>query len=115
MNHSPLSRALRAFVVSTAFLGAAGTVGVLSATQAQAAVANKQSVVIPVEGMGCSGCAESLEGQIKEMRGVSKAVIDFEAKEARVTFNPKKVTLQELIAHINTAYSAGTPKFEGAS
>ena len=74
-----------------------------------------RQVVIPVEGMGCESCAERLQSKLARLDGVTKATVDFSKKEARVTFDPRKITTKQIVAEINKVFEAGKPKTEGAA
>jgi copper chaperone CopZ len=85
------------------------------AAAASVAKEEHRQVVIPVEGMGCESCAERLQSKLARLDGVTKATVDFSKKEARVTFDPHKITTKQIVAEINKHFEAGKPKTEGAA
>ncbi|WP_258358871.1 copper ion binding protein [Moorella sulfitireducens (nom. illeg.)] len=52
--------------------------------------------VLQVEGMSCNHCKMSVEKALKGLAGVTAAAVDLAAKTARVTYDPGKVTLEEM-------------------
>ncbi len=84
-------------------------VGPISEAEAQRQATEKR-VVIPVEGMACESCAERLQHRLAKIDGVSSATVDFAAKEARVTFNPKRVSVKKIVEEIDKTFEAGKPR-----
>lgn len=69
------------------------------------------SVAIPVEGMTCFTCELTVESSIKELPGVQSVDAKVNERAAHVTYDPSRVTLDELIAAINkTGYKARAPQ-----
>ena len=66
--------------------------------------------MVPVEDMGCESCAERLQSKLVRLEGVSKATVDFDGKQARVTYDPKKIRLQRIVEEINKLFQAGKPR-----
>jgi len=56
----------------------------------------EEDLDIKVEGMGCGGCAETIEKGLKSMDGVSMAKVSFEDKSAKVRFNPISTSIDEM-------------------
>lgn len=79
-------------------------------SEAEAKPARQKRVVIPVEGMACESCAEHLQHRLAKLDGVSSATVDFAAKEARVTFNPKRVSVKKIVEEIDKTFEAGKPR-----
>ncbi len=55
------------------------------------------TATILIEGMTCAGCAESVRHVLAQREGVTSVEVSFEKKQAVMTFDPAKVTLEELI------------------
>mgnify|MGYP003301837748 CR=1 FL=1 len=51
---------------------------------------------ITVEGMHCGHCKQAVEGAVRELRGVTEAVVDLDAKTLTVTFDEGAVTLADI-------------------
>ena len=63
-----------------------------------------------IEGMTCAmGCARSIETELKNVNGVSSAVVDFESATASINFNPGLVSEAGLLAFVND-YKDGSYK-----
>lgn len=62
---------------------------------------NIQSSHFGISGMTCSSCARGLEASFRNMPGVREAKVDYDSKQATVTFEPSKQTdeaLKNLVA-----------------
>lgn len=59
-----------------------------------------QTIVIQVEGMSCSHCQRAVANALTARKGVSGAVVSLEGKTATVTYDPARVTPEELRAAI---------------
>lgn len=71
-----------------AFLALAAVVApVLAATQ---------TVTLSIPGMTCSTCPITVKKAISKVEGVSKVNVTFEAREALVTFDDAKTSVQKL-------------------
>lgn len=89
---------------------AAATVGILAAavgvalvsSQAERASGSAAAVtsVFKVEGMTCGGCEAGVRLQIKKLDGVEKVEASFDRGRAEVTYDPEKVTPEEIVTAI---------------
>jgi copper chaperone len=61
-----------------------------------------QLVTLQVEGMTCGGCTLATRKVLTRLKGVEKAVVTYEPPRAIVTFDPRKVTVPQMIAAIKT-------------
>jgi len=68
-------------------------------------------IVLNIEGMHCEHCAKEVKDVLEKQSGVISADVDFPKKEAVVTCQPGKVSLEQLIETIEskTEYKA-SPK-----
>ncbi|MGI9953537.1 copper ion binding protein [Moorellaceae bacterium AZ2] len=55
-----------------------------------------RQVTLKIQGMTCSHCQMSVEKALQGLAGVQRVKVDLEAKEAVVTYDPDRVTLQDL-------------------
>lgn len=62
-----------------------------------------ESVNLHVKGMACNACARRLERVLAEMPGVSQASIKFEIKQARVSYDARKVRREQIADRIRKA------------
>jgi len=55
-----------------------------------------ENVVIKVGGMSCQGCVKNLTGALSGVAGVASVDVSLEAGEARVGYDPTKVSTNAL-------------------
>ena len=55
-----------------------------------------ENVVIKVVGMSCQGCVKNLTGALSGVAGVASVDVSLEAGEARVGYDPAKVSANAL-------------------
>ena len=78
-----------------------------SETTAQSTDTNQEAVKntamsMSIEGMTCAmGCARAIEVELKNVEGVSSAVVDFESATASIEFNPGLVSEAGLLDFVN--------------
>lgn len=67
------------------------------------------TVVIPVEGMSCVACAARVKKAVKSLAGVGYVEVNLAERNARVRFDPRRITLDRIVAAIDgLGYRAGT-------
>ena len=65
-------------------------------------VVKNSLMTMSIEGMTCAmGCARAIENELKNVEGVSSAVVDFESATASVEFNSGLVSEAGLIDFVN--------------
>jgi len=70
-----------------------------------------KTVEIPVEGMICMSCVATVKKSLSNIDGVVEVHVSLKDKNAKVTYDPKKVTIEELKNAINKmGYKAGDIK-----
>lgn len=84
--------------VGSIIVGVVGFAGV--------ALAGNQTVTLSVPGMTCSACPITVKKALQKVQGVEKVTATFEPKEAVVTFDDSKTTLEQLR---NATANAGYP------
>lgn len=62
-----------------------------------------ENTTIKIGGMSCQGCVRNITGVLTALPGVSQAEVLLEAGEARVAFEPQRVSRAELIGAIEDA------------
>lgn len=62
-----------------------------------------EEIRIRVEGMSCGGCVRSVTGALQALPGVTEAEVSLEAAEAKVRFDPARVTVAALRAAVEDA------------
>jgi copper chaperone CopZ len=84
-----------ATVIVAAVIGAAAwTVG------AEESQAGLETTVFKVEGMTCGGCEASVKMVVKKLDGVEKVTASHKEGRATVTYDPAKVTTDDIEAAI---------------
>jgi Cu+-exporting ATPase len=73
----------------------------------------KQEILIPVEGMSCANCALKIEEVLSETEGVEEASVSYASGQAKVVYDPGRLSQQELVDRINQlGYRAAVEKIE---
>lgn len=71
------------------------------------ALAGDQTVTLAVEKMYCAACPLTVKTAIKKVSGVKDAKVDYQKKQAVVTFDPIKTTAEAVAAaSTNVGYPA---------
>ena len=95
--------------LSAAMLGA--TIPALHASRVTAAAGGLSqgapsqvvdTLTLHIEGMTCGGCTLATRKVLEKLDGVTKAEVSYEQKRAVVTYDPSKVTVEQMIAAIAT-------------
>ncbi|GEM_PF-1149012 len=60
------------------------------------AKASQQTVQMRIAGMTCASCAKGLEASFRNMAGVVKASVDYQAGQAVVTFDTGRQSVESL-------------------
>ena len=63
---------------------------------ASPALATSKTVTLSVPGMTCSACPITVKKALQKVQGVEKVTATFEPKEAVVTFDDTKTTIEQL-------------------
>lgn len=70
---------------------------------AHAVLAAEPKIVrFKVDGMTCGGCVVGVRKVLTRLDGVSKADVSYEGQRAIVTYDPAKVSVEQMIAAIKT-------------
>ncbi|WP_378953657.1 heavy metal translocating P-type ATPase [Pelosinus sp. sgz500959] len=63
---------------------------------------NLSSANLKIGGMSCVACANRIEKGLGKLVGVDKAVVNFAAEKATITYDGKQVSLQDLVTKVET-------------
>lgn len=75
------------------------------------AIAKLETASFNIEGMTCAiGCAKTIEKELSELEGVQKATVDFDKKEAVVSFDASKQTPETLTKIVEATADGKTYK-----
>ena len=55
-----------------------------------------ETKTIPVVGMACAGCAANVERHLNQLEGITSAAVNFAARTALVSYDPKTISLQQM-------------------
>ena len=67
----------------------------------------EQTTDFSVTGMSCAACARRIEKQLGRAPGVSLAGVNYATNRARVTFDPKTTSVEQLVSVVeDTGYGA---------
>ena len=73
----------------------------------------EKNVNLPVTGMSCANCALSIERNLKKVKGIKSANVNFAAERADVSFDPEQVRIEEIADKIHDAgYDVAKTKVE---
>ena len=81
---------------------ASATPAVVRAASAAEPAVEPRRVTLSIEGMTCGGCAISARKVLTRLDGVRSAEVSYENQRALVTYDPAKVTVEQMIAAITT-------------
>ena len=73
------------------------TVLALSAALSAPAWATTQTVTLSVPGMTCAACPITIKKALNKVEGVEKIEVNLEKKEALITFDDAKTTVEALL------------------
>lgn len=82
----------------------------LCALIASPAWAATQTVTLSVPGMTCAACPFTVKAALAKVEGVSKTDVQFEKREAKVTFDDAKTSVQALMKATGNAGYPSTLK-----
>ena len=72
------------------------TLAALTAVLATSALAAQQTVTLTVPGMTCAACPITVKKALSKVDGVDKAEVDYENRQATVTFDDAKTDVAKL-------------------
>lgn len=84
-------------------------------TKKEIAVANKPATAtVHIEGMTCSiGCAKAIEENLSGLKGVQKATVDFDKKQAIINFDLDVLKTEDLVKTIEASADGKSYKASG--
>ena len=69
----------------------------------------KIQTTLKIKGMSCEHCVKTITKALQGLKGVKKASVNLEEGLAKVTYNPDKVSVDDLTAAVKDAgYEAST-------
>lgn len=70
--------------------------------QTASATDTEQVVDLAVEGMHCDNCVQAIQGTVAKLDGVSSVEAEFESGHALVSYNPAKISEEQISAEIES-------------
>ena len=68
---------------------------------------------MPVTGLSCSNCAMTIETNVRKLKGISEANVDFASEKLNVTFDPLQISELDIINLVrNVGYGVAIGKLE---
>lgn len=77
--------------------------------QTPAQITAPKTVTLAVKGMTCGGCVLGTRKVLTRLPGVAKADVSYEKGTAVVTYDPRKVTVEQMVAAIKTLGYTAAP------
>ena len=62
-----------------------------------------KEITLKIEGMHCTGCSNRLEKVLNNTDGIEKAEVNFEQKEATITYNESQTNIDKIKEAIQDA------------
>ena len=62
-----------------------------------------ETTTLQVRGMTCAGCARSVTSALQKVNGVASAEVSLDSGEAKVRFDPTRVSVAQLKAALEIA------------
>ena len=69
-----------------------------------------QTSTLSIDGMKCDGCAQAVRGALMGLSGVTDAKVDHAAGRAVVSYEPERLTPQQLAAAVQAAGFSARPE-----
>jgi len=70
-------------------------------------------LTLPITGMTCTNCSNTLERQLNQLAGISQAQVNYATEQARLTFDTKLLKEKDIIAKIKAVgYGVATASIE---
>lgn len=66
-------------------------------------MAENKQVVLPVTGMTCANCVATIERNVRKLDGVETVNVNLASERATVSFDPQKLTLENILARVERA------------
>ena len=77
------------------------TILLVFALGAVTASAATKTVIIKIEGMHCTSCAQGIKAMLKRTPGVITAEVSYEQREAVVEYDPSRTSPAKIVEAIN--------------
>jgi mercuric ion binding protein len=87
---------------------------VIKTEKTLAVAAKPETASFKIDGMTCAiGCAKTIEEKLAKMKGVQKATVNFDDKQATVDFDAAVLTPEKLVQAVESTGDGATYKVSG--
>ena len=101
--------AIWALVVVVAFLC------VMARAETATTSVKNERVLVAIEGMSCTSCANGIKAMLKRTPGVISAEVSFDRREANVEYDPSRTSPEKIVEAItNLGYKATVKEQRGS-
>lgn len=78
-------------------------------TRSETKVGKVERIDLPIVGMTCASCAQTIQKSLSELKGVNKASVNFATSRAAVSYDPQQAKVEDFISAIRKGgYDVGT-------
>ena len=82
-------------------------------SQSQVKSKPSEKVNLPIAGMTCASCAQTIQKGLSDLKGVDKASVNFATSRATVSYDSEQAQVKDLISAIRgSGYDVGTASIE---
>ncbi len=74
-----------------------------------------ERILITIEGMSCTSCANGIKAMLKRTPGVISAEVSYERREANVEYDPSRTSTEKIVEAITNMGYRATVKEQGGS
>ncbi len=83
------------------------------ATRIDSKAAQGERIDLPITGMSCASCAQTIQKSLSELQGVRKASVNLATSKATIFYDPKRAGVDTFISSIRkSGYDVGTVSVE---
>ena len=58
---------------------------------------SEKNLTLPVTGMTCVNCAQSIERNVRKLPGVKETNVNFATEQAAISFDPDEIQIKDII------------------
>jgi Cu+-exporting ATPase len=82
-------------------------------TSSEAKVQKLERIDLPIVGMSCASCAQTIEKSLSELKGIDKTSVNLATSKTTVSYDPQQAKVEDFISAIRkSGYDVGTIPIE---
>jgi len=82
-------------------------------TPTETQVGRLERIDLPIVGMSCASCAQTIEKNLSQLKGVNNASVNFATSRATISYNPQETEVENFVSAIRkSGYDVGTLSIE---